>query len=106
MITFHTCVVTRLFIQRITLRRDTTSSGIECLDYLDIDDIHEDEETERRARYCGDWTDIKISTRSNRMKISLQIGELTAGMPDEIGFQLIYQTKGKHSLVIYFKYRG
>ncbi|XP_072039546.1 protein tolkin-like [Amphiura filiformis] len=77
----------------MSLRRGSGSNQIACLDYLDIDDTFQDRTTERRGRYCGDWADIQISSRTNQVKVTLQIGELDVNMPDEIGFQMIYQTK-------------
>ena len=66
----------------------------ECIDYLDIEDKFTDGRNELRGRYCGEFKNLTILSRTNDVTVLFAIGELTSTMPKEIGFQMMYELKG------------
>ena len=76
------------------LLRRTTDARDPCIDFLDIEDIYGDSAPKLRGRYCGDLKDLRLNSQSNSVALTVRIGELTAGMPKKVGFEIWYQTKG------------
>ena len=76
------------------LLRRITDARNPCKDFLDIEDIYGDSAPKLRGRLCGDLKDFRLNSRSSSVALTLRIAELTADMPQKLGFEIWYQTKG------------
>ena len=82
---------------KVDLRTDSAHpSG--CLDHLDIYDFLGNDGEVLRGSYCGKRSNLEVITRSNNVTIRFQIGELSADMPDELGFVAEYETIGEYMM--------
>ncbi|XP_072025436.1 uncharacterized protein [Amphiura filiformis] len=81
----------RFTFSKLDLRQQNMYAS-RCLDHLDIYDFLNEDGEVLRGSYCGTRSGLEVITRSNNVTIRLMIGELSADMPDELGFVAEYET--------------
>ena len=69
---------------------------IHCHDQLDIMDYTQADGLTLRGSYCGTRSGLEVISRSNIVTIQYTIGDLTADMPNELGFVAEYETLSKY----------
>lgn len=68
---------------------------VTCLDKLTMWDRMLNGRRIKQEEYCGELSGFNVESSTNQVSITLDIGELSLGLPPYLTVQLLYESRGK-----------